>query len=456
MKTILICFMIIFPLIGQAKILKASSQSETTDANFILMSLEQSLLPYASDTEKQIEKIEERPKDEKISKKAVTPSPTAAPTPTPKAVVTPEKLSQGEEYVLNALKRNRERLKKIREQEKGSTAPVQEQESDSLFEKFQREEKRMRQEVYDTHQKWQDELANKQKEWSRAEKEFLSKLDQYKENLFNLEDLEKEKIPALAAARPLSSGNIPQENLSSLMSLNLKAKMVAGAKDAPIRDQGTRPTCAAFAAIHAIEILLAGNGIDENLSEQFFYWASKPQCQTSPCSSKGSWVESGFLFTQQEGLIPSENSCPYDAQQKNNNDTQIPLASSCQRGKVAVNKYKKLKTLKQVLAALEAGTPVVAGFQLSENFFRNKGLVLLKDAGGISGKTHAQGHAITLVGFMELPKKLQASEGKVCFITANSWGLGWGKGGHACLSENWAKKYAYRLPFIAVEAVDYR
>ena len=40
---------------------------------------------------------------------------------------------------------------------------------------------------------------------------------------------------------------------------------------------------------------------------------------------------------------------------------------------------------------------------------------------------------------MLLPKNLRETEGKYCFLTANSWGAGWGIGGHACLSENWIK-----------------
>ena len=42
---------------------------------------------------------------------------------------------------------------------------------------------------------------------------------------------------------------------------------------------------------------------------------------------------------------------------------------------------------------------------------------------------------------MKLPSKLHKTEGKFCFLTANSWGEGWGIGGHACLSENWIKHH---------------
>jgi C1A family cysteine protease len=52
---------------------------------------------------------------------------------------------------------------------------------------------------------------------------------------------------------------------------------------------------------------------------------------------------------------------------------------------------------------------------------------------------------------MKIPSSL--NEGKVCFITANSWGVGWGKGGHACLSEKWVKNFRFNIPFLAVEKV---
>jgi hypothetical protein len=55
-----------------------------------------------------------------------------------------------------------------------------------------------------------------------------------------------------------------------------------------IRNQGPRPTCAAFAAVRAVEIKARMEGFGRDLSEQYFYYASKPECQDKPCSKPGS------------------------------------------------------------------------------------------------------------------------------------------------------------------------
>ncbi len=65
---------------------------------------------------------------------------------------------------------------------------------------------------------------------------------------------------------------------------------------------------------------------------------------------------------------------------------------------------------------------------------------------------HAAGHAVLFIGYMKLPKIL--NEGSVCFITANSWGIGWGHGGYSCLSEKWVINHRNRNPFVTVNALE--
>ncbi|MAE58814.1 MAG: hypothetical protein CME69_08040, partial [Halobacteriovorax sp.] len=61
------------------------------------------------------------------------------------------------------------------------------------------------------------------------------------------------------------------------------------------------------------------------------------------------------------------------------------------------------------------------------------------------------GHAVLLIGYIKLPKVL--NEGSVCFITANSWGSGWGHGGYACLSEKWVLSQRQSNPFVVINSV---
>ena len=97
-------------------------------------------------------------------------------------------------------------------------------------------------------------------------------------------------VPDQALAQPISKAQFFWHAVPSAFSV-------------PIKDQGDRGTCAAFAAIRTIEVLLAQNGRQLNLSEQYFYWASRPECRASPCGTKGSWAEAGFEFSiAQEAL----------------------------------------------------------------------------------------------------------------------------------------------------------
>jgi C1A family cysteine protease len=90
---------------------------------------------------------------------------------------------------------------------------------------------------------------------------------------------------------------------------------------------------------------------------------------------------------------------------------------------------------------------------LSKNFYLNNGHVFKTKNLSLGKDSHAQGHALLLVGVMELPAKLHATQGRFCTIVANSWGEGWGKGGYACLSDAWFDQFRYNIPFLSVEKV---
>ena len=214
-----------------------------------------------------------------------------------------------------------------------------------------------------------------------------------------------------------------------------------------VKNQKWRPTCSSFAAIRGIEILLAQEGKKSlNLSEQYFYWLSKPKCQKSPCQARGSSATYGLIASSKKASpdIPLSKNCPYNEVSQKGNETQIPLSSSCFQGFAQIKDFSFITDgrTEEIVQALNNNFPIIVGLKLSPNFYKNKGLVLMKDL-STKGKvdTHARGHALLLIGHMALPQNLHQTEGKYCFLTANSWGTGWGIGGHACLSENWIKHH---------------
>jgi C1A family cysteine protease len=45
------------------------------------------------------------------------------------------------------------------------------------------------------------------------------------------------------------------------------------------------------------------------------------------------------------------------------------------------------------------------------------------------------------------------NEGTGCFLVTNSWGVGWGQGGHACVSEKWLKYHKRINPYVIIKGV---
>jgi C1A family cysteine protease len=231
-------------------------------------------------------------------------------------------------------------------------------------------------------------------------------------------------------------------------------KLVQSSFELPIKDQSTRATCSAFTGARILEIDLSQKGKNVDLSEQYLYWASKDDCQKSPCTKRGSWIGYGFNYSksQKELDIPLEADCPYSTYSKRGNETQTPLKKGCRNGVVKVKSFTYLKTLDQVVKALSQNKAVVASVRLTPNFYENNGLILEKEK--MTGKkmdSHAFGHSIVINGLVKLPKAL--NEGTYCFVTTNSWGRGWGFGGYSCLSEKWILSQRQSNPFVTVSSL---
>lgn len=376
---------------------------------------------------------------------------------TPKVAPT-KQLSKGEEAVQEQLRQNREKIKQQQLADEQS-APSSNASSDDWARAKQKEinewQKSKEKEIKD----WQIEKQKTINEWIAENSKFVKRIPEYKQNLISENDFKEEQIQSSQSlkeiAKPEKKINTPTQ-IKTIMPVFPEYFVIDKALEVDVKDQGKRPTCAAFSGIRAAEILLSQQGKKEKLSEQFFFWSSIPNCQHSTCKKEGSWVYNAYetSLLAKSPNIPLEKNCSYNRSPIADNVTQTPLNQSCLEGFAKIKKFDHVDTTAEIITAIKAGHPVIGGFRLTENFYQNNGYVFQQSASDntVALDEHALGHALLLVGIMKLPPEL--NEGAFCLITANSWGEGWGKGGHACLSERWIDKHRFNVPFITLEQVE--
>lgn len=344
-----------------------------------------------------------------------------------KEEVQPKVLSRGEQLIEEAKAKNRALIaKKIADEKKQDKLEGIEA---------------LKASVDKAHEEWNLEIQKARAQWQKEQDQFLGRIKTYQENTFKI---------------PVKEIKIVEKQLIEKLP---EVFVVQKSFEIPIKDQMNRPTCAAFAGIRAIETLIAqSTNQTKDLSEQYLYWSSKPQCQSSPCTIKGSWVTNGFDYSihQSKLDIPEEISCSYIPESLSNNETQVPLTKDCYQGKAKIIDYKTVESISDLYLNLKKNQPAIIATKLTENFYVNKGLVLVSESEkkfGLPLNGHSQGHALLAIGFIEYPEKVKSVEGNYCILVANSWGRGFGVGGYSCISENYLKKFRIAAPFIIINKI---
>lgn len=293
---------------------------------------------------------------------------------------------------------------------------------------------------------WDKEYQNTLKRWAKARKVFEKNKEKYQQAA--------EAYPASVFELPSGAETSRAESAAAPKQLHqLKGgeyHVLPGAMTLAVRNQAERGTCSAFASVRAMETLLTQHDIFSDLSEQHFYWASKPKCQSKACNSANepegvnTYKAITSAATHQSPFTFLEDQCPYIPVPVSSNITFTPL-KNCHRSGVPAARPQTGALRATEDPALLPGEllknrPVIASLKLTLQWWENRGFITAaEDANDPPAKRkHAGGHAVTFVGLIKLPDAM-ASEGRYCALVANSWGIGWGRGGHACLTEKWLK-----------------
>ncbi|MCU0507016.1 MAG: hypothetical protein MUC34_01205 [Anaerolineae bacterium] len=233
-----------------------------------------------------------------------------------------------------------------------------------------------------------------------------------------------------ASALPLYEPLAPRH--SHLDSISLLDKLP------PLRAQGRRGTCVAFAALAIRECLEIGAGAppDLDLSEQYVYWWCKQRDGLSERS--GTYLSIGMRALTETGA-PLESIWPYRADPGGNED-QGPPPMSAAGGDPA---FRTLETqefnrsdIAGIKACLAEGRPIAFSLPVYDSWFKSSAM---KRWGKITlplpGEPVREGHALTIVGYQDD----LAAPGGGYFLIRNSW-QPWAWEG------TWATGYGY-IPY---------
>jgi Papain family cysteine protease len=193
----------------------------------------------------------------------------------------------------------------------------------------------------------------------------------------------------------------------------------------PVRDQGIRPTCMAFAASDAHAGVRPGW---EPLSCEFAYFHALKRDGGTPSSGA---TLGGMLVAIKEDGQPPEPVWPYLA----NVPTDIALWKPPAKAKPLYRRAsaRGSTSIVEVVQLLDKGAPVILTMKLSDAFYR-------PNADGVITSTEPpdpkRRHAVVAVG--------HGKNGiRRVILIRNSWGPLWGIGGYAWLSEDYLAPRLY-------------
>lgn len=223
---------------------------------------------------------------------------------------------------------------------------------------------------------------------------------------FSMKSIEPPDIPPSEPLQVLDGEN-PEVNLIPQMP--------------PVRYQGNRPTCVAFAALSAFEHYKRRMGDHQDFSEQFLYWSCKER--DGDRDGRGTNLGIAIPLLRDDGCC-TEATWPYNSEPRAANEGQGPPPEDAQLEALdnRISTFKKLipKSVLDLKRELASGCPVAFSVPSYQSWFKN---IWVSYTGDIvlptPGDSVEGGHSMCLVGYVEEPGAPGWGGGR--FLVRNSW-----------------------------------
>ena len=218
----------------------------------------------------------------------------------------------------------------------------------------------------------------------------------------------------------------------------------------PIRDQGPRGTCVAFAVNGAFEPF---SSIPNDLSEQYSYHQFLASDGQPFNFNKGTYLTTAINVMKQGTVV--ESVWPYSTSIPPSNEAIPGAATNGAKYKIADTQFisdngpsgASIKNTNYLEAILNQGHNIVIATGVAWTGSHNNDVidVVIDDSTNKPAASRGN-HAMVIVGY---------NSAKDYFIVRNSWGTGFGHAGYAFLSYDYVRTYMYEGFYIKAVSPKY-
>jgi len=200
----------------------------------------------------------------------------------------------------------------------------------------------------------------------------------------------------------------------------------------PVRDQGQRSTCLAFATSDAHAAL---RGAWEPLSCEFLFYHAQRRANRKP--SQGAMLDATLDALRHDGQ-PHESGWLYLVDDPADFSKWVPPAGVAPVFRRAGE--EKRSAMDTIIAELTQERPIIVLTRLSWSFDWVKPDGIVDEATGEKPEMSRR-HAVIAVGHGDV-------RGQRAVLIRNSWGDGWGAGGYGWLTEKYALPRVFQLAIL--------